>query len=135
MKLQKGYRKMWQIILRFMIGLLLMIHGFAHWQITTGWGSLAAESSWLLAGLEPAALHSLGTALWVAPLLGFVATGIAVFAGVEWWRMLAVVSSILSLLVIGLFWQPNMVLGAAVDISILVALLWVHWPAADLVGT
>lgn len=125
---------MWSIALRIGVGLLLVIHGFAHWQITTGWGSRAAESSWLLGNLEPSALHSLGNILWIATLIAFVVTGILLFAGVGWWRPLAVISSILSLLVIGLFWQPNMVLGAAVNAGILVALLWGHWPTPQLLG-
>jgi hypothetical protein len=125
-----------QIVIRLVIGFLLVIHGFAHWNITTAWGSQPAEVSWLLSnrGLSPAALHSLGNALWVVALLAFIAAGAVLFAGWPWWRMLAIASSVISLLVIGLFWQPNMVFGAAVDIGILVALLWVHWPTAELVG-
>ena len=48
--------------------------------------------------------------------------------------MLAIASSVVSLLAIGLFWQPNMVIGALVDVGILVALLWVHWPTLAVVG-
>ncbi|MCC6169194.1 MAG: hypothetical protein IT329_18375 [Caldilineaceae bacterium] len=125
---------MWQIGLRVVVGLLLVIHGFAHYQITTGWGSRQSASSWLLTGLAPASLNSLGNALWVVTLLAFIAAGIAVFAGMGWWRGLAILASVLSLIVIGLFWQPNMILGAAVNIGILVALLWVHWPAPQVLG-
>jgi hypothetical protein len=120
--------------LRIVVGLLLIIHGFAHWQITTGWGSRTAESSWLLGNMGAGALHSLATLLWVVALLAFVATGLVLFAGVGFWRLMAVVASVLSLLVITLFWQPNMVLGAAVDVGILVALLWVHWPTPQMIG-
>jgi hypothetical protein len=125
---------MWQIGLRVVVGILLIIHGFAHWQITNGWGSQPSASSWLLGSVEPVALNSLGTLLWVTTLLAFVVTGIVLFAGGSWWRTLTVVSSVLSLLVIGLFWQPNMVIGAAVDIGILVALLWVQWPSPQYFG-
>jgi hypothetical protein len=125
---------MWQIGSRILIGLLLVIHGFAHWHITTLWGSRLAESSWLLNSLGPATLSSLGTFLWVATLLAFVVTGIVLFTGVEWWRTLAVLSSLLSLLVIGLFWQPAMIIGAAVDAGILIGLLWMHWPSPQLLG-
>jgi uncharacterized membrane protein YphA (DoxX/SURF4 family) len=119
----------WQLILRIGIGLLLMIHGFAHWQITTAWGTKTSVSSWMLPSLEPGALQSLGTFLWVAALVTFVATGIVLFIGLEWWRVAAVVSCLISLLVIGLFWQPNMVIGVAVDLGVLVSLLWVQWPS------
>jgi uncharacterized membrane protein YphA (DoxX/SURF4 family) len=125
---------MWQIILRIGIGLLLIIHGFAHWQITTAWGTQSSVSSWLLPSVEPGTLESLGTVLWLAALLTFVATGIVLFFGLEWWRVAAVVSSLLSLLVIGIFWQPAMVLGAVVDVGVMVALLWGQWPSPQWLG-
>jgi uncharacterized membrane protein YphA (DoxX/SURF4 family) len=130
----KGVDIMWQIILRITIGILLIIHGFAHWQITTGWGAKSSVSSWMLTGLEPATLQALGTFLWVASLLAFIAAGILLFIGVEWWRVAAVVSSLLSLLVIGLFWLPAMVIGAVVDAAVLVSLLWVEWPSPQWLG-
>lgn len=125
-----------QLIIRIVIGFLLVIHGFAHWNITTAWGSQPVEVSWLLSnfGFSQASLHSLGNVLWMVALLAFIAAGIVLFAGWPWWRMLAIASSIISLLTIGLFWQPNMVIGAAVDVGILLALLWVHWPTPELVG-
>jgi hypothetical protein len=125
---------MWQNVLRFVTAILLMIHGFAHWQIATGWGSRSAESSWLLIGLGPDVLSSIGTFLWVMTLLTFIAAGIALMTSIERWSTLAIISSVFSLLVIGLFWQPNMVFGVAVDVGILVALLWAYWPVAELVG-
>jgi hypothetical protein len=125
---------MWQLGMRVILGILLIIHGFAHWQITNGWGAWPSASSWLLGGFEPVALNSLGTVLWVTTLLAFVVTGIVLFAGGDWWRPMTVVSSVLSLLVIGLFWQPNMVIGAAVDVGMLVALLWIHWPSLEYLG-
>jgi uncharacterized membrane protein YphA (DoxX/SURF4 family) len=90
----KGVDIMWQIVLRIGIGFLLIIHGFAHWQITTGWGAKSSASSWMLTSLEPATLQALGTLLWVASLLAFIAAGILLFIGVEWWRVTAVVSSL-----------------------------------------
>jgi hypothetical protein len=125
-----------QLIIRIVIGFLLVIHGFAHWNITTAWGSQPAEYSWLLSNraVSPATLHSLGNVLWLVALLAFIAAGVVLFVGAPWWRLLAIASSIISLLTIGLFWQPNMVIGALVDVGIVLALSWVHWPTAELVG-
>jgi len=39
---------MLRILTRIVIGLLLVVHGFAHWEITTAWGSKEVASSWLL---------------------------------------------------------------------------------------
>jgi hypothetical protein len=123
------------IVIRIVIGALLMIHGFAHWQITSGWGKVTADSAALRAiGMEGGALASLGTALWVVALMSFYVAGIAVFAGQGWWRALAIGAAVVSLLVMGLFWQPNYIIGVAVDVGILVALLWAHWPTPALVG-
>jgi hypothetical protein len=123
------------IVIRIVIGLLLMIHGFAHWQITTGWGKVTADSTVVRAvGMGDSALASLGTALWVVALLSFNLAGIAIFAGQGWWRALAIGAAVVSLLVMGLFWQPNSIIGAAVDVGILIALLWARWPEPALVG-
>jgi hypothetical protein len=127
---------MWSIIIRIVIGILLIVHGFAHWQITTGWGSrMVAESGVLRSvGLADTTVASLGTALWVVTLLSFNLAGIAVFGGWGWWRSLAIAAAVVSLLVMALFWQPSFVLGLAVDVGILVALLWARWPTPALVG-
>ena len=125
---------MWHILLRITVGILLFIHGMAHWQIITGWGSQSNVQSWLLPQMAASNLQSLGNFLWVATLLTFVLAAILLFFSVEWWRAVAVVASVLSLVVIVLFWQPNMVLGVAVDVGILVALLWAKWPTPVLLG-
>lgn len=124
------------LVFRIIIGILLIIHGFAHWNITTAWGSRPAATSWLLSprGVAQASLDAIGNPLWVAALLIFIAAGFAVFFGISWWRWLAVVAAVVSLIAIGLFGQPNMLIGVAVDVAILVALLGVHWPAPSLLG-
>jgi hypothetical protein len=118
------------LLVRVVIGLLLVVHGFAHWNITTAWGTRPTADSWVLG----AGASSLGGALWVASLVGFVVAGLALFVFPAAWRPLAVVASLLSLATIGLFWQPQMVLGAAVDVGVLAALLWLGWPSTETVG-
>jgi signal transduction histidine kinase len=125
---------MLQIILRITVGMLLIIHGFAHYHIATGWDARTTAESWLFAGVEPNSLLSLGNTLSTIALLAFVFTGFIVFFGMEWWRAVAVVAAIASLIVIVLFWQPNMVLGIAVDVAILAAVLWMHWPTPEMIG-
>jgi hypothetical protein len=36
---------MWSIVIRIVIGILLMVHGFAHWQITTDRRRVVAAGS------------------------------------------------------------------------------------------
>jgi len=67
----------------------------------------------------------------VVSLSAFVAAGVVLLAHPAWRRPLAAAASPLTL---ALFWQPALILGVLVDAGILVALLWAHWPAAELVG-
>ena len=67
-------------------------------------------------------------------LSAFVAAGVVLLAHPAWRRPLAVAAAAASLLTLALFWQPALILGVLVDAGILVALLWAHWPAAELVG-
>jgi uncharacterized membrane protein YphA (DoxX/SURF4 family) len=125
-----------QILIRVVIALLLVIHGCAHWNIITAWGSQPLAFSWLLSrrGVSTASLQVLGNGLWLVALFGFLVAGLALFFGAPWWRILAIPSSIISLVTMVLFWQPNMVFGALVDVGILFALLWADSPVAVWVG-
>lgn len=125
---------MWNILLSLVIGFLLMIHGFAHWNLPTGWGKSPTEHSWLLGSLhaEASTIHVIGTVLWIVTLFAFLAAGGALFAHLSWWRTLAVASSIVSLVMILLFWKPALVFGALVDIGVIAALLVAHWPSTEL---
>jgi hypothetical protein len=109
---------------------LLIIHGFAHWEITTAWGSKESASSWLLGQAG-----ALGTVLWAVTLVGFILAGLAVFIGLGIWRPLAIASAVISLVTMALFWHFSMIIGAVVDVGILVALLWAKWPQPNLVGS
>ena len=122
------------LLIRIVIGILLLIHGVAHYNITTAWGQRPAVHSSLLSprGVAQASLDAVGTPLWTAALLIFMAAGLAVFVGIGWWRWLAVLGAIVSLLIIGLFGQKNMVLGVAIDVAILIAVLGLEWPARPL---
>jgi hypothetical protein len=124
------------LLFRIVIGILLIIHGFAHWNITTAWGTKPAVYSWVLSprGVAQASLDALSNPLWVSTLLLFIAAGISIFFGVAWWRWLAIIAAAASLVAIGLFGQSNMILGIAIDVAILVALLGARWPSPSLLG-
>ena len=123
-----------QAFLKIGLGLLLIIHGIAHYQIYLGWGARSSAESWLLPNVDSATILSVGTTLSTAALIAFFATGVIVFFGLGWWRAVAVIAAVLSLAVIGLFWQPNMILGVAIDVGILVAILWARWPTPQFLG-
>ncbi len=104
----------------------MIIHGVAHVDITRAWGSRDSASSWLLGDAG-----GLGTALATIALIGFVLAGLAVFAGLGVWRPLAIAAACASLVTIVLFWDSKMVLGVAIDLAILAALVWASWLEDD----
>jgi len=73
--------------------------------------------------------------LIVLATIGFVTAGVGVLNSQEWWRVLAVVSAVVSIILIVFFWHSWFVVGPLLDVAILVALLWVHWLPADVIGS
>jgi hypothetical protein len=125
----------------------LAIHGLGHggalgaliWMAlrpsdpTGGW---QAARSWLLPALPAATATPIAGAFWIVAMLGFVVAALS-FWGIglpgEAWRSLAIGSAIVSLVGITLFfgtWPPfNTLAALAVNIAVLVSLLWLRWPA------
>ena len=125
------------------IAIVILIHAIGHILFLapclgmTQWGQSA--HSWILTRtLGDVPTRVIGGLLWLVVIAGFIAAGAGLLGQVAWWRSFAVASSGVSLLALLLFVtgasiQP--ILSAALmDIAILVALLWLHWPATDLVG-
>lgn len=125
----------------------LMIHGLGHggalgalmWiafrplDPTGGW---QAARSWLLPTLPAATATSVAGAFWIVAMFGFVVAAVS-FWGIglpgEAWRPLAIGSAVVSLVGITLFfgtWPPfNTFAALAVNVAVLVSLLWLRWPA------
>lgn len=125
--------------MRTLFGLLLSLHGVIHvlcvvprppgaddWPFTL-------ERSWLLPGADPAVLKPLGFLLAVVAIAflaaaGLGALGLPLVSGM--WQALAVIGSVASLLVLGLFWHPSAVFGVLISVAVLVLVLWASWPPA-----
>ena len=125
----------------------LVIHGLGHggalgaliWMAlrpsdpTGGW---QAARSWLLPALPAATVTPIAGAFWIVAMLGFVVAAVS-FWGIglpgEAWRSLAIGSAIVSLVGITLFfgtWPPfNTLAALAVNVAVLISLLWLRWPA------
>ena len=136
--------------MKIIIGLFLIAHGLVHVGLAAAPDPKESESkpgafftapqrSWLLPqlGLKPAAIRWIGILLVVFTTLGFVLAGLGVF-GVpglaELWRTIAVVSAVLSLLLLLLFWHPWIILGVLIDVGIIFSLVWADWPSPALIG-
>ena len=95
--------------------------------------------SWILTGAGGQSLTQIvGTVLWSLALVGFVALGAVVLGWLpeSWWVPLAVGSSLASLAGLILFpiaFPLFSTIGAlAVDVAVLVAVLWYGWAPSDL---
>jgi hypothetical protein len=124
------------IAIRIGIGLLLIIHGFAHYQVTRGWQASQPDRSWLLGslGMTQDAVRAIASPLWVIALLGLLVAGFITMAMPGWWRPAVTIATILSLVVLTVFYRPAASIGVLVDVGVLVAVLWAHWPTPELVG-
>jgi hypothetical protein len=108
-----------------MIGLLLLGHGFIH----AVWRTYGPKVSWLLPNASAPMLAALSTTLFILGAIGFGLAGVGLLVNQDWWRPVAVVSALVSLALLVLFWNNGLAVGAAIDLAVLAAILWVHWPA------
>lgn len=107
---------------RLILGVVLIAHGLAH----------ASAGMWAtdIGGRE------LVTLLWELASVGFIAAGAGVL-GVrvlwKWWRLLVVIASAGSLLLLGVFGHPLFVIGIVADVILLAVAIFSWWnvPAID----
>lgn len=131
---------------------VLLVHGLGHggalaalaWirlRPGTDTGPWHAARSWLVPSLPADTATTLAGALWIVSLVGFVIAamsfwGFLVPAGV--WRPLAVAAALASATGIVLFFGTwpmlNTLAALGVNLAVLVAVLWLHWPAQATIG-
>jgi hypothetical protein len=136
------------VFLRVAIGVLLVVHGVIHAVLgvipnpetdkaVVGTFFSDWAGSWLLGGLADGPVRAIAIVLSALGAVGFVASGLAMLDYVvphEWWRVLAIASSVGSLLLGVLFWNRNLIVGPVVAVGIIVALALVHWPTEAALG-
>lgn len=127
-------------MVKIVVAVVLFAHGIGHVlgplqvakvaQVNPTW----AGDSWLLTSVAgQTASNVVGLVLWVAAMVGFVASAAVVMGWLpaSWWVPLAVGSSVVSLVAIALFpaaFPPTSTIGAViVDIAVLVAVLGLKW--------
>jgi hypothetical protein len=135
--------------LRSIIAIVLFVHAIGHIQgVLVSLGVFGSENwnarSWILDGiLGEKGSRVLALVLWVATVLGFLATAFG-FLGIgvphEWWRSLAIIFAVISTLGLIFFWNsfaslfPNKIGSLAVNIAILVGLAIMKWPSESDLG-
>jgi hypothetical protein len=130
--------------LRLVLAFILVFHGVGHalgilpaFGITLGKNH--AAGSWLFGeATGTGGLREVGFALWSVTLLGFLAAGLSLLGWLvpqSWWQTLAIGSAMLSILTLAVFWWglpllfPHKVGATAVNVAVLVCLLWLRWPS------
>jgi small-conductance mechanosensitive channel len=144
--------------LRAIITFVLLFHGVAHLvgvipaiglvdaakSSAPSWAKNWSSRSWLLTDrLGDGAARVIGIILLLASLVGFVGAGLGL---ADWlvphdaWRTLAVVSAVISLVTISLYWDafmnlfPQKVGCIGVNVATLVCLLIANWPSESDIG-
>lgn len=145
-------------VLRIIIVVALAAHGIAHAIALSGLvgqsvggasASMVVVRSWLLPGLGHNAAAALAIPFWLVATVGFLLAALS-FWGIlvpdAPWRQIAVASAVASIVGIALFagtWpgRPNELesmldTGVAMTMNgaVLLALLWLHWPALAMFG-
>lgn len=134
--------------LRTIYFLVLIAHGFGHFLgLMPGFGLASTDSwhsrSWLLTKLlGETATRIIAIILWAAGLIGFIAAGLGLLGWLvphDLWRTLAVISAIVSLVSLFFYWNsfpefPNKAGAIAVNLAVLVGLLWANWPSEADIG-
>lgn len=142
---------------RSLITVALLFHGVAHLvgvtpavglvdpkkPSTPAWARNWSIRSWLLTDLLGDKIaRIIAVVLLLASMVGFVGAGLGLNGWAvphDWWRTWAMVSAVRSLVTITLYWNafirlfPQKIGSIAVNIAVLVCLLWANWPTeADL---
>jgi hypothetical protein len=123
--------------MKIFVALFLILHGLVHIILALVPSPGADEpvfatffsNSWL--GLSESAGKPLAFILAALATVGFVAAGLGLLdflVPFDWWRTLAAVSAVVSLLLLVIFWHPYVIVGLLIDVLILVVVLFTDWP-------
>ncbi len=134
--------------LRILIGLFLIAHGLVHAVLAAvplpeagkprtpffpSWWRTAVDSRWpmMRLGVPAETARSNGYAMWVVQLICFVLAGLGLLGvpGLDaLWGDFAVFSAIFSLMFLGFYWHPWLIIGVVIDLVILAGYI-MDWPA------
>jgi hypothetical protein len=125
---------------------VLLVHGLGHggalaalaWirlRPGTPTGDWLAARSWLVPSLPGDTAMTLASAFWIVSLTGFVIAAMSFWGVVvpgSVWRPLAVAVALISATGIVMFFGTwpmlNTLAALGVNVAVLVAVLWLHWP-------
>ena len=122
------------------VAIFFILHGLVHAILAMSPSPGASEpvfatffsSSWLLSRLGVSKRSSSVLAIILAALaaIGFVAAGLAlleILVPFDWWPILTLVSAVISLLLLVIYWSRYMIVGIVIDLAVLAALVLFSW--------
>lgn len=131
-------------VLRWVIGIAVVAHGVGHVLFMPLLNGVlrvdTSGQSWIAGGV----LGDGGTAALASVLAGlagvaFVAAGVGVIVQAGWWRQLAILASVVSIVLVAAMWNgiptTSAAFALAFDVVVLLALLVAHWPTPESVGS
>lgn len=132
-------------MLRFVVGLFLVLHGLVHLLYAAHSRRLLElrpgfswpDGSWAFSKLlGEEATRLLASISYLLAALGFVAGGIGVFVGQAWWRPVVAGSAGFSAAIMILFWDGKRQrlsdqgsIGVLINLAILAAVFFLRWPS------
>lgn len=137
--------------MRIALGIIIFGHGLVHSILAiapnpddpdakVGLFFTSSDRSWIFPkmGLNAGTIQYIGIVLVILCTFGFILTslgilGVGSFATI--WRTAAVISSILSSLLLIAFWHPWLPVGIVINMITLLGLLVLKWPPASLIGS
>ena len=131
-------------VLRWVIGIAVVAHGVGHvlfMPLLNGVLRLETNGeTWVAGGV----LGDGGTIIVASVFAGlagaaFVAAGVGVIVQAGWWRQLAILASVVSIVLVAAMWNgiptTSAAFALAFDVVVLLTLLVAHWPAPDSIGS
>ena len=134
-------------MINILFGIFIVLHGLVH-MLYFGQssrffelqpGMVWPDGSWAFSRwLGDAGIRNLAGILLVLATLGFVASGVGIFARQGWWRPVIVFTSVFSSVLYLLFWDGGFQhldnkggVGILINLALMVALLVFQWPDFD----
>ena len=131
-------------ILRVVLAIVIVAHGIGHVLFLgpalriASWADQSGGSWLLSATMGDGPAHAAGAVVWATATVLFVTAGIGLALTQEWWRPIALVGAVVSLVGIVACWDGILTASAVpaliVDLVVIVGLLIAHWPSVDAVG-
>jgi hypothetical protein len=134
---------------KILIAIFMIAHGLVHYSLATvpvpqpgamhtpfwpSWWRTHVDATWPASrlGLPATAVRTLGWLLWLVVVAAYAAAGLGLVGlpglnGI--WQGAAAIGSVASLILLGFYWHPWLVMGGLIDLALLVALR-AGWPPA-----